>query len=456
MLIRLAGALALALAAAAAQAASTAQFVTPQRMSVAGGETKRFSVRFLDSMGHPAVGEPVRFTNDSCGRFPNGQFFFDTTTDSDGVANADFTAIIPAGITCWLAARDGVTASFDVETYIASLAYASARNVPATQAPGEPFTLEVAAMFGSYTLYNVDVSAHVVDGTVSATVSPAVQSTGDGGLASFTVTPASQKVGRFDVEFTVAGNTKVVHILMPAVGVQDLWWAGAAENGWGMSLVQHPSGVLFSVIYTYDSAGEPTWYVMPGGTWNADRTAITGPLYSPRGAPFSSYDASQFVPGDPAGTATLTFFDLNTAALDYEVAGIAGHKNIARQAFGKSDGQFHPSLSDMWWGGVAQNGWGIGLLQQQASLFTVWYTYDGGGKPTWFVMPNGAWSNVNTFSGRLYKTSGSPWLGQTYDPSRLVVTDVGSLAWHFTLGGATLGYTLGTNAGTMDLVRQPF
>ena len=110
----------------------------------------------------------------------------------------------------------------------------------------------------------------------------------------------------------------------------------------------------------------------------------------------------------------------------------------------------------MWWGGVAQNGWGIGLLQQEASLFTVWYTYDSGGKPTWFVMPNGAWSDVNTFSGRLYKTSGSPWLGQAYDPSRLVVTDVGSLTWRFTLGGATLGYTVGTNAGTMDLVRQPF
>ncbi|HEX4330637.1 MAG TPA: hypothetical protein VH040_00740, partial [Usitatibacter sp.] len=279
---------ALASFATASFAASTAQFVTPQRMSVAGGETKRFSVQFLDSIGHPSVGESVRFVNDSCGRFSNGLFFFDTLTDSDGIANADFTALIPAGITCWLTASAGATAQFDVETYIASLAYANALDVPAKPVPGQQFTLDVAAMFGVYNLYNVDVSAHVVNGTVSATISPTVQSTGDGGSAAFTVTP-DNRVGRFDIELTVAGNTKVVHVLEPAVGMQDLWWAGAAENGWGMSLVQHPSGVLFSVIYAYDAAGAPTWYVMPGGTWNSDRTAISGPLFSPRGAPWTAY-----------------------------------------------------------------------------------------------------------------------------------------------------------------------
>jgi len=455
MLPRVLAASLLSLLACTAHAAASVQLVTPQRMSVAGGETKRFSARFLDLGGHPAPGETVRFANDSCGTFANGLFFFDTVTDSNGVASADFTALVPAGITCWLTAAAGATAQFDVETYIGSLAYANALNVPAMPAPGRPFTLNVAAMFGVYTLYNVDVAARVVDGAVSATISPAVQSTGNGGAATFTVTP-DDRVGRFDVEFTVAGNTKVVHILEPAIGMQDLWWAGAAENGWGMSLVQHPSGVLFSVVYAYDAEGEPTWYVMPGGTWNADHTALTGPIYSPRGAPYSAYDPSRFVPGDPAGSATLTFFDANTAALDFEIAGVAGHKNISRQAFGKSDGQFHPNLSDMWWGGVAQNGWGIGLLQQQASLFTVWYTYDASGKPTWFVMPDGTWSDANTYSGRLYRTTGSPWLGQAYDPSRLVVTDVGSATWRFTLAGAALDYTVGGNAGTMDLVRQPF
>lgn len=454
MLARLAALFLLALFAAAAHAAATAQLMTPQRMSVAGGETKRFSARFLDAAGHPAAGEPVRFSNDSCGYFANGQFFIDTTTDANGVANADFTALKPAGITCWLVASDVVTARFDVETYIASLAYASALHVPAMPTPGQPFTLDVAAMFGAYTLYNVDVSARVVDGGVSATISPAVQSSGDAGAASFTVTP-DNRVGRFDIEFTVAGNTKVVHILEPAVGMQDLWWAGPAENGWGMSLVQHPSGVLFSVIYAYDAAGEPTWYVMPGGTWNADHSALTGSVYSPRGAPFSSYDASRFVPGDPAGTVTLAFFDANTAALDYVISGVAGHKNISRQAFGRPDGMFHPSLSDMWWGGVAQNGWGIGLLQQQGTLFTVWFTYGANGMPTWFVVPDGSWSDVNTYSGRVYRTTGSPWLG-AYDPSKLVVTDVGSLTWRFTLAGASLAYTVEGIAGTMDLVRQPF
>jgi hypothetical protein len=46
---------------------------------------------------------------------------------------------------------------------------------------------------------------------------------------------------------------------------QDLWWSGSVENGWGMSVVQHRDQ-LFSVIYAYDAAGAPTWYVMSGGT----------------------------------------------------------------------------------------------------------------------------------------------------------------------------------------------
>ena len=46
--------------------------------------------------------------------------------------------------------------------------------------------------------------------------------------------------------------------------LQDMWWAGSAENGWGMSLVQH-NDTLFGALYIYDRTGKPIWVVMPGG-----------------------------------------------------------------------------------------------------------------------------------------------------------------------------------------------
>ncbi|HEX4779280.1 MAG TPA: hypothetical protein VH301_00910 [Usitatibacter sp.] len=333
MPVRLAALFAISLVAAPqAQAAVSAQLVTPQRMSVAGGETKRFSVRFLDSTGHAAVGEAVRFANDACGRFANGQFTFDTTTDSTGVASADFTALSPAGITCWLVATAGVTAQFDVETYIASLAHPGAILDPGTPAPGQPFTVSASGSFGAYTLYNVDISARVIAGSASATISPAAQTTGDDGAAIFSVTPDG-RLGSFDIELSFSGHTKTLHVAQPATGVQDMWWAGPGQNGWGMSLVQHPSGMIFATLYTYGEDGHPTWFVMPGGAWNDDRTAISGSLYSPRGAPFNAADLTHFAAGNPAGTATLTFVDLAHATLDYTVGGKAGTIEVVRQPF---------------------------------------------------------------------------------------------------------------------------
>jgi len=295
----------------------------------------------------------------------------------------------------------------------------------------------------------------VVNGTATATISPATLSTGNGANAVFTVTPDG-RFGSYQLQFFFGGHTQTLTVSVGATAVQDLWWAGPAENGWGMSLVQHPSGVLFTVIYAYDAAGNPTWYVMPGGTWNDAHTSITGPLYSPRGSPYTAYDATKFVPGSSVGTATLAFADDNNAALDYTISGVTSHKNISRQGFGQNDFAFHSNVGDMWWGGVAQNGWGIGLLQQYGALFGVWYTYDAAGAPTWFVMPNGTWSDASTYTGRIYRTTGSPWLGVAYDPNRLGVADVGSFTWRFASDQATFEYTIDGKAGTMEVVRQPF
>jgi hypothetical protein len=210
------------------------------------------------------------------------------------------------------------------------------------------------------------------------------------------------------------------------------------------------------VIYAYDAAGKPIWYVMPGGTWDAAHTSFTGPVYVPHGAPYSAYDAGKFVAGAPVGNVTLTFLDATNASLDYTIDGISGHRAIQREVFGVDDPTSTADVGDMWWGGFAQNGWGIAVLKQHRTLFSVWFTYDAAGAPTWFVMPSGYWSDASTWEGHIYRTTGSPWAGRAYDASALQVTDVGAFRYKFGIEGATFDYIIDGKSGTMALVRQPF
>jgi hypothetical protein len=241
----------------------------------------------------------------------------------------------------------------------------------------------------------------------------------------------------------------------PANPWQDMWWAGLGENGWGMSVVQH-GDTLFAVVYAYDASGKPTWYVMPGGAWDAGHTKYTGNVYAPKGAPYSAYDAARFHAGSPVGTITLTVGGLDSVTLDYTINGVSGTKTITRMDFASSDGVTHPVVGDMWWGGSQQDGWGIAFLQQMTWVFGVWFTYDAGGDPTWFVMPGGNWVDANVWAGTIFQTSGAPWLGRTYDPAQLRVNNAGSFRVTFNGNAATFSYTIGSQSGTLQLSKQPF
>ena len=235
---------------------------------------------------------------------------------------------------------------------------------------------------------------------------------------------------------------------------QDLWWAGSQENGWGMSISQQGSS-LFTVLYVYDASGNPQWVVMPQAAWNSTFTSVTGSLYIPSGSPYSSYDASRFVANSAVGTASIDFASTNNATLRYTINGVSGSKSITRQVFG--NGAAVGNYSDLWWGGAAQNGWGLSVTQHGSAVFAVWYTYDVEGHPTWFVMPASSNTAPNVVTGTLYRTHGSAWLGATYDPSRLAVTEAGSLTFTFAdSGGATMRYSVDGNQGSVDLARQPF
>jgi hypothetical protein len=237
-----------------------------------------------------------------------------------------------------------------------------------------------------------------------------------------------------------------------------MWWVGKVEDGWGMSIQQH-GNVQFNALYIYDSTGKPTWYVMPGGTWNAGFTSYTGPLYQPTSAPLNAYTPAQFVVGNSPGSATLTFTGNSTLTLQYTLNGVSGTKSMQRQVFG--GGTAPLTVGDMWWAGSTQDGWGINLVQQAGIVFGVWYTYGLDGKPAWYVFPGGTW-NGTTYSGAFYNTTGSPWVGVPYDPGKFVVIAAGTLSFNFTdANNATMTYsfTSGPFTGTTQskpISRQPY
>jgi hypothetical protein len=245
-----------------------------------------------------------------------------------------------------------------------------------------------------------------------------------------------------------------------AMDITNMWWAGAAENGWGIAILQRGT-VQFNALYVYDDKGNPQWFVQPGTSYDPVTRSYTGVLYQPTSAPFSAYTAGSFAANAPVGTMTQTVSaDGGTVTLTYTINGVTGSKILTPQNFADNGGGAPPlPVGDLWWGGTAdpkENGWGINISQQGNGLFTTWYTYGADGKSTWFVLPAGSWTGL-TYSGDLYSTTGSNWLGATYDPAKLGVNKVGTMTFTFTdANNATVTYTVNGVTQTKVINRQPF
>ncbi len=293
----------------------------------------------------------------------------------------------------------------------------------------------------SYTWTNTGFGANVTSGAVSPAVTTTYSVIGNNAAGSGSIVSVS-----VSVTATAAAN------------YADLWWAGSAENGWGLSIQQHGNN-LFSALYVYDSAGKPVWYVMPASTWDQAFTTYSATVYQPTSAPLGAYTPASFVPGAAVGNVTITFTGASAAILRYVINGVSGEKAIQRQVFGH--GVAPLQVGDMWWGGMEQNGWGISITQQAGILFGAWYTYGPDGRATWYAMPNGSWSGT-TYSGAFYSTTGSPWLGAMYDGNAQAVTEAGTMSLNFAADGSammTYSFTSGPFAGITQnrpIARQAF
>lgn len=232
-------------------------------------------------------------------------------------------------------------------------------------------------------------------------------------------------------------------MVLPKYNINDMWWAGSQENGWGISLTQGVSGAMFGTWYYYLPDGTPTWSIVIGNwesatRFSADVYATTGTSYAQ-----ASYDPAQFKVSPSLGKVSVDFSSASTATMNYTVSGSVGTKSISRLVFGGPKFTDGSNYTSQWWAGQAENGWGLSINQQFRTMFAVVYVYDAAGKPTWFTLSGEHAGDGSVVSNKIYAFNGSPLLGVPYDASRLVSREVGTAELKF--GGdnnGTLTYTL--------------
>jgi hypothetical protein len=154
--------------------------------------------------------------------------------------------------------------------------------------------------------------------------------------------------GTYDVEVdrqlpdgTSAGTVGTAHFVVAArpanevpSDVTDMWW-DPDESGWGISLVRHPSSVIFGAWFVYGADGKPIWYVIPEGSWTA-QNSYQGPVYRTTGPYFG---ATPFNPASvnatAAGQARIVFSpnDSKRAQIFVTADGVTFTRFIQRQSF---------------------------------------------------------------------------------------------------------------------------
>jgi hypothetical protein len=210
-----------------------------------------------------------------------------------------------------------------------------------------------------------------------------------------------------------------------ATDIQDMWWAGPSEAGWGLTIAKNADR-LFVAGFIYDQFGKPMWIVMPNGQWDPNTLVFYGDLFIPKSNPYTTYAGAGLDMRAPVGKGSLSFLGADDGHFDYTIGGYAGGKTISRYKFAPA-GKDRPPYAGIWWGGANQEGWGVSVAQQGETIFATWYTYGQDFEPIWFFMPAGKKTAEGTYSGTLYRTTGTTWPGAHYNGASTQVIAAGTM-----------------------------
>jgi alpha-tubulin suppressor-like RCC1 family protein/Tol biopolymer transport system component len=262
----------------------------------------------------------------------------------------------------------------------------------------------------------------------------------------------------------VVGSSSVYQRSNPLVpALKSATWWKSSESGWGLTVFDQGS-VLAPTWFTYDSDGEPTWFIVGGafpqadGSYRGDLLRFTGTRYDQISGPAA-------ISANPVGSVTLRYSGENVLAFDYTAFGTTQSKTLVRFPFGArnfsctvdpdGDRSRTANYTDLWTGGESANaGWGLTLFHIDSGMFAIWYTYDLDGEATFFVIAASRQAD-DSYAGTIFRQrNGTPFL-QISDQLASPASDpVGTASFRFTDGdSATFDYSLGGISQSKPIVR---
>ena len=324
---------------------------------------------------------------------------------------------------------------------------------------------------GGYDLIGglLDVNGHTLENTtLTATNDDADVGSNDFGI-TWQVVPGTYYLNVapwVPTDLTPAGYNVTATFSTATTNYTSLWWAGAAESGWGMN-VNHQGNIIFATLFTYDDAGQGMWLILsrgdrqPDGSYQGVLNRTTGPAFN--AVPFTPITAANFT---EVGSMRLTFSGPDNGTLVYTAFGRTVTKSITKQAFATqptctfsgTNRTFNDNYQDLWWN-PAESGWGINFTHQSDIIFATLFTYDAAGKGMWLILSRGdRIAGTQNFAGALYRTTGPKFDAVPFTPIGLSnLTQVGNMRVEFTDGNtATLIYDVSGASVTKNIQRQTF
>ena len=254
----------------------------------------------------------------------------------------------------------------------------------------------------------------------------------------------------------VAGQLAVFQranpLAAPSTELKTATWWNPSESGWGLFTLDQ-GNVLAAGWFTFDTDGEPTWFLLPNAVPQADG-AYQSPILRYTGVPLAQIVGSAADAPSTLGQGRLRFVGRNLLSYQYTIGALNQTKQLERFPFGPRDVSCQPSpqasratatnYSDLWYSAAAP-GWGVHISHLTDVLYATWYTYDTDREATYMIAPMNRQS-ANSFSGDVLKqANGTPYpqiAGNV--ASGGPASSVGTASLVFTNGEtATFSYSVG-------------
>lgn len=239
------------------------------------------------------------------------------------------------------------------------------------------------------------------------------------------------------------------------------WWRDS-EAGWGLFIFDQ-GNLLAPAWFTYDSDGEPTWFLASGALAQADGS-FRGDLFRFTGVPLAQITGAAIESSRQVGTLGLRFIGEDGLQFDYSVDGVSQSKSMTRFPFGSRQLACRPAAepgrqrssnySDVWWGGESSSGWGLFINHLDDALFAVWYTYDVDREPLFLVLSTTRQAD-GSFAGEVFRqANGTPFSMIADAPPSATASAIGRASFRFSDGGnGVFSYTLGAVVQSKSISR---